>query len=47
MQLGHQGRQYAASAAGGKMIREGKLGPVTFVKTSWYFNNPPDITVWR
>ena len=47
MQLGHQGRQYHASAEGGKMIRDGKLGPVTFVKTGRYFNNPPETPVWR
>jgi predicted dehydrogenase len=47
MQLGHQGRQYPASADGGKMIREGKLGPVTFVKTGRYFNASPDKPVWR
>ena len=47
MQLGHQGRQFAASAAAGKMIREGKLGPVTFVKTGRYFNNSPETPVWR
>ena len=47
MQLGHQGRQYPASAAAGKMIREGRLGAVTFVKTGRYFNSPPDKPVWR
>ena len=47
MQLGHQGREYPASAAAGKMIREGRLGPVTFVKTGRYFNSPPDKPVWR
>jgi len=47
MQLGHQGRQHPAAAAGGDLIREGKLGPVTFVKTGRYFNSPPDRPVWR
>ena len=47
MQLGHQGRQYPASAVGGKLIREGRLGPVTFVKTGRYFNSSPDKPVWR
>ena len=47
MQLGHQGRQYPASAVAGKMIREGKLGPVTLVKTGRYFNTSPDNPVWR
>jgi len=47
MQLGHQGRQYPASAEAGRLIREGKLGPVTLVKTGRYFNSPPDRPVWR
>ncbi|MHC4175116.1 MAG: Gfo/Idh/MocA family protein, partial [Planctomycetota bacterium] len=47
MQLGHQGRQHPASEAAGKMIREGKLGPVTLVKTGRYVNNPVDQPVWR
>ncbi len=47
MQLGHQGRQFPASAVGGKMIRDGKIGPVTLVKTGRYFNNPPEKPVWR
>ncbi|MCK4629763.1 MAG: Gfo/Idh/MocA family oxidoreductase [Sedimentisphaerales bacterium] len=47
MQLGHQGRQNPASAEGGKLIREGKLGPVTLVKTGRYSNNPADKPRWR
>jgi len=47
MQLGHQGRQFPASADGGKMIREGRLGPLTFVKTGRYKNKPLDAPVWR
>jgi predicted dehydrogenase len=47
MQLGHQGRQYPASAEAGRLIREGRLGPVTLVKTGRYFNSPPDKPVWR
>ncbi len=47
MQLGHQGRQHPASAAAGKMIRDGELGPVTLVKTGRYGNNPVDKPVWR
>ncbi|NLH15861.1 MAG: Gfo/Idh/MocA family oxidoreductase [Phycisphaerae bacterium] len=47
MQLGHQGRQFPASVDGGKMIREGKLGPVTFIKTGRYKNKPLDAPVWR
>ena len=47
MQLGHQGRQYPAAVEGGKLIREGKIGPVTFVKTGRYFNSSPEKPVWR
>lgn len=47
MQLGHQGRQYHASAEAGQLIRDGKLGRVTFVKTGRYFNNSPDTPVYR
>ena len=47
MQLGHQGRQHPAGVAGGNLIRQGKIGPVTMVKTGRYFNSPPDKGVWR
>jgi hypothetical protein len=47
MQLGHQGRQFAASDVGGKVIRDGKIGPVTFVKVGRYFNCAADRPVWR
>jgi predicted dehydrogenase len=47
MQLGHQGRQYPAAKAGGDVIREGKLGPITLIKTGRYMNNPPHRPIWR
>jgi predicted dehydrogenase len=47
MQLGHQGRQYAATAAAGKLIRDGKIGQVSLVKTGRYSNSPPQHPVWR
>ena len=47
LQLGHQGRQYPASAAGGKMVRDGKLGPLTWVKTGRYTNSTSRRAVWR
>jgi predicted dehydrogenase len=47
MQLGHQGRQNSAAVEAGKMIRAGRLGPVTFVKTGRYFNSPAEKPVWR
>jgi predicted dehydrogenase len=47
MQLGHQGRQFPAAKAGGDLIRDGKIGPLTWVKTGRYTNNPLDRAVWR
>jgi predicted dehydrogenase len=47
VQLGHQGRQYAASAEAGKLIREGMLGPVTLVKTGRYSKRAAERPVWR
>ncbi|MDQ1256822.1 MAG: Inositol 2-dehydrogenase, partial [Candidatus Hydrogenedentes bacterium] len=29
------------------LLREGKIGPVTFIKTGRYFNAPPERPVWR
>lgn len=47
MQLGHQGRQFPSATAGGDLIRAGRLGPVTMVKTGRYANGPADRPIWR
>ncbi|MDD4869203.1 MAG: Gfo/Idh/MocA family oxidoreductase [Kiritimatiellae bacterium] len=46
-QLGHQGRQMPASAAAGKLISEGRIGPVTLVHTGRYFNGTKERAPWR
>ena len=46
-QLGHQGRQYPAYEAAGKMIRDGEIGPVTLIKTGRYFNGSLERPPWR
>jgi predicted dehydrogenase len=47
MQLGHQGRQYSAAKVGGDMIRDGELGPLTYIKTGRFTNSPAEKPVWR
>lgn len=47
MQLGHQGRQWPAAAAGGDLIRANRIGPLTFVKVGRYFNGTPERAPWR
>ena len=47
MQLGHQGRQWPAAAAGGDLIRANRIGPPTLVKVGRYFNGTPDRAPWR
>ncbi len=47
-QLGHQGRQHAATAAAGRLIKdENRIGPVTLVKTGRYFNGTLEQAPWR
>ncbi len=46
-QLGHQGRQFPAYEAAGKMIRDGEIGPVTLIKTGRYFNGTRERAPWR
>lgn len=46
-QLGHQGRQYPATAEAGRLIREGALGPVTLIHTGRYFNGTKERAPWR
>lgn len=46
-QLGHQGRQLPATAEAGRMIRDGKIGPLTFIHTGRYFNGTKERAPWR
>tara|TARA_Y100000588_G_scaffold239359_1_gene253090 strand:+ start:2716 stop:4032 length:1317 start_codon:yes stop_codon:yes gene_type:complete len=47
MQLGHQGRQYAAADVARKMIEDGALGDITLIKIGRYFNGTADRPAWR
>lgn len=47
MQLGHQGRQYAAAAQARELIGQGYIGPVTLVTTGRCGNTPPERATWR
>lgn len=46
-QLGHQGRQLPATAEAGKMIRDGRIGPVTLIHIGRYFNGSKERAPWR
>ncbi|HRE06305.1 MAG TPA: Gfo/Idh/MocA family oxidoreductase [Opitutaceae bacterium] len=46
-QLGHQGRQLPATAEAGRLIREGKIGPVTVINTGRFFNGSKEQAPWR
>ncbi len=46
-QLGHQGRQLPATAEAGRLIREGKIGPVTVINTGRFFNGSKEKAPWR
>jgi predicted dehydrogenase len=47
MQLGHQGRQYAAAIQARELIEQGYIGPVTLVTTGRCGNTPPERATWR
>lgn len=47
MQLGHQGRQYAAAIQARELIEQGYLGPVTLVTTGRCGNTPMEHATWR
>jgi len=47
MQLGHQGRQQASADVARKMIEDGALGEVTFIKNGRYINAPTNKPPWR
>jgi predicted dehydrogenase len=47
MQLGHQGRQIAASLQARDLVKQGILGPVTLVRTGRFQNTPVGQNFWR
>lgn len=47
MQLGHQGRMFAAADVARGMILEGAIGDVTLVRTGRHFNGTPERAPWR
>lgn len=47
MQLGHQGRQFAAADIAHEMIAEGRLGDVTLVRCGRHINSAPERAPWR
>ncbi len=46
-QLGHQGRQHPATAAAAELLRDGRIGPITLIKTGRYFNGTLERAPWR
>lgn len=46
-QLGHQGRQLPATAEAGKMLRDGKIGPITLIHVGRFFNGSKERAPWR
>jgi predicted dehydrogenase len=46
-QLGHQGRQLPATAEAGRLIKEGKIGPLTVINTGRFFNGTKEKAPWR
>jgi predicted dehydrogenase len=46
-QLGHQGRQLPATAEAGRLIREGRIGPVTLIHIGRFFNGTKERAPWR
>mgnify|MGYP005844315519 CR=1 FL=1 len=47
MQLGHQGRQYAAAIQAREIIERGEVGPVALVRTGRAMNRPEQTPIWR
>ena len=46
-QLGHQGRQYPATAEAGRRILDGAIGDLTLIHTGRYFNGTKERAPWR
>jgi predicted dehydrogenase len=47
MQLGHQGRQHAAVIQARELIRQGVIGPVTYVRTGRLMNREKEHAIYR
>ena len=47
MQLGHQGRQWAAAIQARDIIERGDIGPVALVRTGRAMNRPDETPIWR
>ena len=47
MQLGHQGRQWAAAVQAREIIERGDIGPVALVRTGRAMNRPDETPIWR
>ncbi len=47
MQLGHQGRQWAAAIQARQLVEEGVIGPIALVRTGRAMNRPPETPIWR
>ncbi len=47
MQLGHQGRQWAAAIQARELVEQGFIGPVALVRTGRAMNRPEDTPIWR
>jgi predicted dehydrogenase len=46
-QLGHQGRQLPATAEAGRLLRDGRIGPLTLIHTGRFFNGSKERAPWR
>jgi predicted dehydrogenase len=46
-QLGHQGRQLPATAEAGRLLRDGRIGPITMIHTGRFFNGTKEHAPWR
>ena len=47
MQLGHQGRQWAAALQARELVEEGFIGPIALVRTGRAMNRPEGEAIWR
>ena len=46
-QLGHQGRQMPATAEAGRLIKDGRIGPVTVINTGRFTKGTKERAPWR
>ena len=47
MQLGHQGRQWAAAIQARELVESGYIGPIALVRTGRAMNRPDATPIWR